>query len=302
MFHFSSKGPPKIDGESQVIVRQGDYVELECSCSDCLPVKAKWSYNKTMEDNKERRHNIKVSEDEENDTFKTTLIIDKAQEQDGKAYECELSNSFEKRKKNIYVITQIKPHSITITAKGSSLKSVDKIVEIVKNEKTVLNCVAKGYPIPKITWLKDGAIMGKNNITLNKDRMNDHSGSYECLVENSLGSVSKLIEVSVQIGASAKEPKERLVMADEKETVKLNCEVTGVPNPIISWTFNNKPLPTTKKYNLMNQNQALEFEAQQDSFGTYSCFGQNKYGKAAIKFTVFVKGKTSIIITINFLS
>lgn len=220
------------------------------------------------------------------------MIIDKAQEQDEKGYECELSNSFGTRKKKIYVITQIKPHGITINAKGSSLKSVDKIVKINKAESTVLKCIAKGYPIPKITWFKDGTNIGENAITLNKDRMSEHSGSYECRVENSLGSVSKLIEVSVQIATSAKEPKERLLMADEKEKVKLNCEVTGVPKPAVIWTFNNKPLPASKKYNLLNQNQELEFEAQQDSFGSYSCFGKNKYGKAAIKFTVFVRGKT----------
>ena len=295
-FHFCYSEPPEIESKSEVVVKLGDHVELECSCSNCLPVTAKWNY-----DRKKRQHSSKDFEDEENDSFKTILIIDDAQKQDEKDYECELSNSFEKRKKKIYVITQIKPHSITIIAKGSSLKSVDKIVKIVKAEDTLLKCVAKGYPIPKITWFKDGTHIGNNSISLKKDHMSEHSGSYECRVENSLGSVSKVIEVTVQIATSGKEPKERLVMADEKQNVKLNCEVTGVPEPAITWTFNKKQLPASKKYNLLNQDQALEFEAQHDSFGTYSCFGQNKYGKAAIKFTVFVRGKISVIFAIKWI-
>lgn len=68
----------------------------------------------------------------------------------------------------------------------------------------------------------------------------------------------------------------------EGKTAKLICEATGFPKPAITWTFNDRSLPslaiekhTKEGYQLLLQNVAKYME------GTYKCTAKNKAGAAS---------------------
>jgi Immunoglobulin I-set domain/Immunoglobulin domain len=268
-------------------VELGDDVKLECSCTGCLPMKKpKWEPSK-----KNRRIKIVNFEDEENNIFTTVLTIQKTTSADEGYYECEISNDLGKDKKRIEFTAQTKPKDVKVTMKGKSLKLVDKVVEIREKETFVLHCIAKAYPIPKIVWFKDGIQISKNQIVLEKENINEHAGFYRCTVTNALGSISKDFNITVKIAPTPNGISEQLIEAKENDKIRLNCDIDGSPEPNVTWSFNYKPLVIASNHKFTNQNKVLELSVQHHSVGTYSCLGKNDFGKALIKFAVFVKGK-----------
>lgn len=179
--HFKKKlpEPPRIKSQNVVYVKHGDRVQLECSCSDCLPVKSRWNY-----DNKKTKYSIDQIEDEDDDTFKTVLTIEKETETDEETYKCKLSNDKSKQRRRIQVIAQIETQNIRITSKGKNFKNVKDHLEIKHFETCILNCAAKAFPVPKIIWFKDGVKVGQNQIVLDSNNMKNHPGNYKCFVEN----------------------------------------------------------------------------------------------------------------------
>jgi hypothetical protein len=272
-----------------MFVKRDDKVQLECSCENCLPVRSKWTYA-----NKRQKYKIDTFKDDDVDTFKTVLTIEKLTEKDEQLYKCELVNDKGKRVKETQVIAHIAPQNIKITAKGKHFKNLDRVLEIRDLEGYVLTCAAQGYPIPKINWFKDGLHVGVNQIVLDKNKAKDHAGKYRCVVENSLGSISKDLEIVVKIPPAVTNQKDELIFAVENEKVEMQCEISGVPKPTISWTFNNKPIQISTKFKLSSDGKKLEFVGKHDSFGSYSCVGENSHGKATMTFTVYVKGKLDV--------
>ena len=68
----------------------------------------------------------------------------------------------------------------------------------------------------------------------------------------------------------------------EGKTAKLICKATGFPKPAITWTFNDRSLPslaiekhTKEGYQLLLQNVAKYME------GTYKCTAKNKASAAS---------------------
>lgn len=56
---------------------------------------------------------------------------------------------------------------------------------VTESDKAIFHCNATGNPTPKITWIKDGKIVGEGG-TLSFDTKRNHSGKYWCLADNGL--------------------------------------------------------------------------------------------------------------------
>lgn len=54
---------------------------------------------------------------------------------------------------------------------------------VMEGEEVIFHCAAKGNPMPRITWTKDGNILASGNTFKFRARKND-SGEYFCLAEN----------------------------------------------------------------------------------------------------------------------
>ena len=98
-------------------------------------------------------------------------------------------------------------HSTTDPPTILSLSPADSTVAV--NIDHMIQCVFEGLPIPTVVWSHDGNVLtnGSNNITIATDNTSstltiltvtaDNSGSYICMISNSLGSAtaSSLLQV-----------------------------------------------------------------------------------------------------------
>lgn len=288
---FTAK--PNIKKSRNVIASENESVQIECSCSNCLPLhKSEWNYK----NKKTRRHVITKFVDEENDFFKLTLTISKIDvRQDEGAYECELLNSDGRDKKKVNIATQVKPKDLKISMKGKFLKEIKSVAVIRDFRDHTLTCIGLASPIPKIVWFKNGQKVGMNSITLSQNDVEGPDGDYQCTATNSLGTASKIIRVSVEIPPLTDSKENQIIVVGKDENVVLKCDVTGSPDPTIKWTFDSRPLKPSKKLNLSQQNKILEFKSSIDRLGTFTCTAQNKFGKLSMDFTIFYKGPPNII-------
>lgn len=85
-----------------------------------------------------------------------------------------------------------------------------KFIQIKTGEKLTIECTARGYPPPKITWLRDGKVLtNKDGLDIKFDQATGqstfiipsatlkHLGKYECKIENQYGTHSSEIDIDV---------------------------------------------------------------------------------------------------------
>ncbi|KAI1712438.1 immunoglobulin i-set domain-containing protein [Ditylenchus destructor] len=66
----------------------------------------------------------------------------------------------------------------------------------------------------------------------------------------------------------------------EGSAAKLNCEVIGTPRPQILWTFNDRPIETSRKYELHRDSTELViYPFLEHDVGTYACEAVNVHGR-----------------------
>ncbi|CAG9533092.1 unnamed protein product [Cercopithifilaria johnstoni] len=66
----------------------------------------------------------------------------------------------------------------------------------------------------------------------------------------------------------------------EGTTVRLDCEVTGKPQPSITWYFNGKKLKRSRKYELNIGHTSLNiYPFLERDVGKYTCIAENEYGR-----------------------
>lgn len=70
----------------------------------------------------------------------------------------------------------------------------------------------------------------------------------------------------------------------------MTCKVLGAPKPTIKWILNDKEL-TGGRYITMESGDLHINGVQFDDGGNYTCFAENKFGKASAKASLLVKCK-----------
>ena len=65
------------------------------------------------------------------------------------------------------------------------LTTIPEDREAIEGEIVTLHCIAKGNPTAKITWSKDGEVLGDGE-KLRLETLRNHTGKYWCLAENGL--------------------------------------------------------------------------------------------------------------------
>lgn len=264
---------------------------LSCSCKICLPIKiSNWKHK-----NKKCKHKISVNSDEKHDNFITKMIIKNISSDDEGLYECEISNSFKKigiQKRRIEVSVKRKPGDIKVILKGEKLIIVDKIVEIKSFYDFTLECFVTANPVPVIQWFKNDKKIGDYMINFSKTQMHNHDGYYKCTVENDVGMISKTFQLKVKIAPFTNSNQDQFLAVKTAEKASLGCDISGSPEPVIKWFINLKPLTNSNVYKLTKGNKVLEFVAQTNLVGEYSCMGANEFGNISIDFDLQVLGES----------
>lgn len=159
------------------------------------------------------------------------------------------------------------------------------IVHVQEGNHVELPCAAQGYPTPTYRWLR---IHGKEAtpvqpnarvrqilslLVLDKVRLED-SGTYRCLVFNSMGEerVEVVLRVTAPLSAHISPQKQTVDVG--KET-RLTCVINGFPVTSVSWVKNGRPLVTNERVKLPSREVLHISDVQKDDKAVYQCLIAN---------------------------
>uniref|UniRef100_A0AC34PXA4 Ig-like domain-containing protein n=1 Tax=Panagrolaimus sp. JU765 TaxID=591449 RepID=A0AC34PXA4_9BILA len=184
-----------------------------------------------------------------------------------------------------------------------------------------MNCSVKSYPIPIISWLKNGIKITpqKNKFSIFFDGesstlkifnidANDF-GKYTFVAENNLGKIENSLDLIVETENSVSNSapkfvntKQKIKKTAENQSVQLKAEIVEGSEPIqIKWLFNKMEI--TENMNLkclrIGNDAILEIhDAFPEDSGEYICLAENDFGsaKCCINLTVIGKFKTAPVL------
>ncbi|KAM4699953.1 leucine-rich repeats and immunoglobulin-like domains protein 2 [Discoglossus pictus] len=156
--------------------------------------------------------------------------------------------------------------------------------------KARLECAAEGHPPPQIAWQKDGGtdfpaarerrmhVMPEDEVFFIVDVKIEDMGLYSCTAQNTAGSVSANVTLTVLETPSFVRPLEDRTVA-RGETAVLHCITGGSPAPRLNWTKDDGPLVVTERHFFAAANQLLIIvDAGPEDAGKYTCIMSNTLG------------------------
>uniref|UniRef100_A0A3Q3K4I2 Neural cell adhesion molecule L1 n=1 Tax=Monopterus albus TaxID=43700 RepID=A0A3Q3K4I2_MONAL len=172
-----------------------------------------------------------------------------------------------------------------------------------------LECIVQGLPTPDVSWLRRDGELSESRTT--KDMFDrrllftniseSDGGEYQCKANNSQGKIIHTYNVIVEAAPYwTKEPVSQLYAPGE--TVRLDCQADGIPNPIISWTINGIPLSETDKDPRRTLTASGSLKLDDVNFGDtaiYQCRASNKHGTIITNANVYVVELPPRILTDN---
>ncbi|XP_035033947.2 basement membrane-specific heparan sulfate proteoglycan core protein [Hippoglossus stenolepis] len=258
---------PVVSVEPQVAtVRQGESVSFRCQVgSGAQPVQLEWRRlnNQALPDN------AKVGPDSSVLTVANSRAANQGQ------YRCVASNSAGRGVATVVLNVKHAP-KVRLTPTGPLHVRIGDPVSI--------GCRATGRPGPKLKWIRQGSTL--QLVTAESNNVNtiqwaavrpEDSGVYICQAENNEGVTEVKVEVIVQGGPGAPvatvSTTEMTVV--EGHTVTMECQASGSPPPVITWSKLRAPLPW--KHTMVGGVLTLTSVGRQDS-GQYICNATNMHG------------------------
>ncbi|CAF0852080.1 unnamed protein product [Adineta ricciae] len=149
-------------------------------------------------------------------------------------------------------------------------------IEAIFNSTINLTCTTYGNPKPIIVWLKEGRHLqhGSHYLPVALSSIqNDGRMIYTCIASNEAGNIEQHYRInrlvppmidSISIAPTA------TPIAGNHFT--LDCNANGIPEPVISWHFNNQRLSSghNRYYQVIR--------ASLNDTGIYTCLAENKIG------------------------
>ncbi|XP_041062394.1 basement membrane-specific heparan sulfate proteoglycan core protein isoform X1 [Carcharodon carcharias] len=209
------------------------------------------------------------------------------------------------RAENVYGMQEVK-FSVSVTPSTSqgtapTAKIYPSSTSVSEGEMLELRCQATGQPEPRITWYRTAGSLTTNHQVqghvLRILRMSPAEvGDYICRAENVIGtrevkfSVSFASTPSTREGAPIVRAQPRPVSVTEGQMLEIRCQVTGQPEPMITWY---------KADGYLTANHQVEgpvlriLQVTRADDGDYICRAENIFGMQQLKFSVSVTSTAS---------
>ncbi|KAJ8037722.1 Hemicentin-1 [Holothuria leucospilota] len=230
------------------------------------------------------------------------LRIDNVQLSDEGYYTCKATNEYGTNTAAalLTVTSTFEPVAFTRTP-------VDQTVEL--GNRLTFACEADGVPSPVITWSKqsDGSLPSSRTsepapgwLRIDQVEASD-SGVYICTASNGLSTSSRSVHLTVQ-----EQPRFITVPDDvtilEGDSITLECQGEGNPQPEISWTTPvtslgtlQSPSKPTANIEVAENGSLILSSVQQEYSGIFTCLASNSISTISTEATVIVHGPPVII-------
>ncbi|XP_054440698.1 hemicentin-2 [Pteronotus mesoamericanus] len=174
-----------------------------------------------------------------------------------------------------------------------------------------LDCAVHGDPEPDLLWIKDGLPLRggrpwhqlqNGSLAIHRTEMDD-AGQYQCLAENEMGAVEKVVVLVLQ-SAPVFQVEPQDVTARSGEDVALRCQATGEPVPTVEWLRAGRPLRASRRLRTLPDGSLWMERVELRDAGAYECVAHNLLGSVTARAFLAVKeeprgGRGSMIGAIN---
>ncbi|EHA98366.1 Hemicentin-1, partial [Heterocephalus glaber] len=167
-----------------------------------------------------------------------------------------------------------------------------------------LDCMVHGDPAPDIRWTKDGLPLWDSRLRVQNGSLTIHktearprpqdspmadAGLYQCLAENEVGAVRKVVTLILQ-SAPVFQVEPQDVTVRTGEDVALQCQATGEPEPTIEWLHAGRPLQASQRLQTLQDGSLWLERAEPGDAGPYECIAHNLLGSATARAFLVVRG------------
>ncbi|XP_063616446.1 cell adhesion molecule Dscam2-like isoform X2 [Cydia splendana] len=282
------RNPPKISGFTfPPDLVEGSSIQVLCGItSGDKPVYFSW-----LKDGQHIPSNLQVQE-KSLDEF-SFLIFSHVTSKHSGEYTCVATNSAAEVNHTARLAVKVAPSWVYEPQDVSALLGTQILA----------HCATKGYPEPRITWLKGHgsgvndfrqvsnldlqfSILSNGSLSISP-AAHHHEGQYMCRAENGIGrGLSKIITVSVNEPAHF-EFSSRNMTVKRTGQATLVCEARGDPPLALQWTHNMKRVDLTtyrvsvseKRSDSGVSSQLNIAHAERHDSGVYRCRAENAYGR-----------------------
>ncbi|XP_053742742.1 neuronal cell adhesion molecule-like isoform X4 [Synchiropus splendidus] len=252
-------GPPR-----NLVLAPGETGVLTCRAGGIPKAAIKWSMNGLPIENAPPDQSRKVEDD--------TIIFTDVQSGSSAVYQCNVSNEFGYLLANAFVNVLSVPPRVLIPS--------NKVYQVIRNHRALLDCTSFGSPIPKITWFKEsrsGTLDGDNHVVHDNGTLEIHiaqarnSGKYTCVARNFLGIYENHVYLEVKEPTRIlKQPEYRVVQRGR--SVVFECKVKHDPTlePTMTWLKDNDELPDDERL-IVDADSLTITDVMESDAGIYTC-------------------------------
>ncbi|KAM9807696.1 neuronal cell adhesion molecule-like [Neosynchiropus ocellatus] len=252
-------GPPR-----NLVLAPGETGVLTCRAGGIPKADIKWSMNGVPIENAPPDLSRKVEDD--------TIIFTDVQTGTSAVYQCNVSNEFGYLLANAFVNVLSVPPRVLIPS--------NKVYQVIRNHRALLDCTSFGSPVPKITWFKEsrfGTLDGDNHAVHNNGTLEIHiaqarnSGKYTCVARNFLGIYENHVYLEVKEPTRIlKQPEYRVVQRGR--SVVFECKVKHDPTlePTMTWLKDNDELPDDERL-IVDADSLTITDVMESDAGIYTC-------------------------------
>ncbi|KAG2469773.1 HMCN2 protein, partial [Polypterus senegalus] len=277
--------PPSIPNQSaspsNVTVNQDGVITLECQAVGSPPPHLSWLKNGMP---------LVLSPRTRVLTSGKMLRISQAQVTDSGIYTCVATSAAGTAERSYSLQVQEPP--------GVDRTEPSEQVTVIRGSAVTFTCEARGFPLPRLSWFKDGQSLSLHSNLLSDgletrlrlpDVTTTDSGQYTCVASNQAGRSTKHFNLTVlePPKISADGSPERVSLA-VNNALELECTAFGIPPPRITWLKDGRPLD--REGGLLRIEQVQVKDA-----GLYTCLASSAAGEDGKNHWVHVQVPPNIL-------
>merc|ERR1711971_402974 len=214
---------------------------------------------------------IRVKRDERLSLSENDLVLKEVRAEDEGKYSCQVETGEDDPPSIVHKLEVLQRPVIKAQPENGFL--------VVKEGTSItLQCQAGGNPQPKITWTRNGQLLGEAERLKVKKLSPEGSGDYLCTADNGVG---EPVEFKFTVEVFYAPKVEVVYQSLEPGKIILTCDVKSEPESRVAWYHNGAHLNPSLGIYMGNQESLYNLVVEgdvKDVVGEYKCRAENRLG------------------------